>query len=490
MKTVFAAWLLLFVFCIFGSACVAAEPPPPPPLNELVERLIAAAKLKNATVGVSVIEVKSGQILCGIRECELIPPASNLKLITTGSALLLLGPQFQFTTSIYASGAADDQGVLEGDIVLVAGGDPAISGREHGGNTTVVFDALAAEVAKSTRTVRGNLVIDDTIFDREYIHPSWPKDQLTSWYCAPVSAFALNDNCIDVFVKPGSAVGAAAQVTLDPPTGYFEVKNTCGTVASGKSGAYISRLPDCDTLVISGKLTPKASGASSPVTVVNPALFAATVLRERLAAAGVRVEGQIVFAEKAVDTAGMKALAAVSHSLASAVSTANKRSQNFYAEMILKTAGRRVATPSSFAAGVRAVAMVLDKAGIKQGTYVMEDGSGLSKRNAFSAIQLATFLRYMAFCPGSAEIFFGSLPVSGTDGTLRERMGGPQVAGKVFAKTGHVSGVSALSGYAKCGETLLAFSILITGEGLNQSAANALQDSICGVLVDTPSSQP
>ena len=460
-----------------SSMAAAAEAP----LNPAVNRLIAAAGLKNAQVGVSVIDVKTGNVLCAIGDRARQTPASNVKLVTTGTALLLLGEKHKFTTSVYAAGKIGG-GTLDGGLVVVAGGDPAISGREHGGKSTAVFDAWAAEIAKSVKVVKGNLIIDATCFDRQFIHPSWPKDQLVRWYCAPVSAFALNDNCIDVKVRPGARPGLPAKVIVDPPTSYFRIRNTCQTVSSGRSRAFINRVARTETLVISGRLRPLDAGASAPVTVNDPIRFAAAVLKERLARAGVRMGGGIVIAIESVDTRRMRRLAGTSHSLLSAIRTANKRSQNFYAEMILKTMGLRVSRPSSFAAGARVVSGQLEKIGFRRGTFTIADGSGLSRRNSLSPLQLTGFLRHMALGK-HAGAYIESLAVAGVDGTLKLRMADPATAGKVFAKTGHLRGVSALSGYVRSGGKLVAFSILVNGRRLKLSAADRLQDSICRLLV-------
>ena len=454
-----------------------------PLLNDAVRVRIAAAKLSRVAIGVSIVEVKTGKILCGINETGLMTPASNVKLVTTGVALMLLGPKFQFTTSLYAAGRIGADRVLAGDLVLVAGGDPALSGREHGGRTTAVFDAWAAETARFVRNVKGDLLVDDTLFDREYVHPSWPKDQLLRWYCAPVSAFALNDNCVDVQVKPGVAPGAPARVTLDPPTQYFKVVNRCTTVSSGQARAVITRRSGKDVLVISGRLTPGSRGARSPVAVADPTRFAATVLAERLAAAGVRIGGKVVLAQAPTNTAGMTRLAGGGHSLLTAIQTANKRSQNFYAEMILKTLGRGAGQPSSFGKGVQIVARRLDALGMKKGSYRLADGSGLSRDNAFSPLQLASFLRNIALSK-HADAFIGSLAVSGVDGTLKRRLADTSCRGNVLAKTGHLRGVSALSGYVRSGTRLLAFSIIVNGEPLDLRAADRLQDAICRILVE------
>ncbi len=470
--------LLLGVLCAFGTAIASGGMVA---LDAEIRTQVAAAKLKGASVGLAVIDVQTGRLLCAVDEAKPLTPASNVKLITTGVALLLLGPKFQFTTEIYGTGVREEEGVLPGDLVVVAGGDPAISGRHHGGKTTAVLDDLAVQVARKIQVVTGNLVIDDTIFDREYVHPSWPQDQLVRWYCAPISAFALNDNCVDVSVVPGTRAGDPARVKLDPPTNYFTVDNRCTTIASGQGQAIIHRLPRTDTLVISGKLPLGSPGAASPVAVSNPVRYAATVLRERLAQAGVRIHGQIVLADRPVDLAGMEQLASASHSLLDAIQVANKRSQNFYAEMILKTLGRRAGQPSSFAKGAEIVTAYLHSVGIKPETFTLDDGSGLSKKNAFSARQIASFLRHMARSE-HANTFLASLAVAGVDGTLSRRMTQPPCAGKILAKTGSVSGASALSGYVKAGSSLLAFSILINGAELDRAAAHALQDTICGIL--------
>lgn len=469
-----AATLLLIL--LGAQAAWPAEPP----LNAPVASLITAAKLKNASVSVSVIDLATGQVLCAIDDQRPMTPASNLKLITTGAAFLILGDHYNFTTTLYTSGDIDKTGALQGDLVVIASGDPAISGREHAGKTTAIFDAWAAEIAKSIRTVRGNLVIDDTLFDRQYLHPAWPQDQLATWYCAPVSTFALNDNCVDVTVRPGAAPGQPTVVLLDPPTSFFQMRNTCTTVASGRAKAYISRAPDSDLLLISGKLTPKSRPATASVALTNPEGYAAVVLWERLAAAGVRIEGKVVFADTPIDTGDMEPLVSTSHSLVSAINTANKRSQNFYAEMIFKTLGSRLHTPASFADGVKAVTAALAKAGIQPGSCVIDDGSGLSNRNAVSALQFTTFLRYMA-ATRYAETYIASLPVAGAEGSLRSRMNQPPCARNIFAKTGHIQNVSALSGYARTtAGKLLAFSILTNGTG----GVGKLEDDICRLLMD------
>jgi serine-type D-Ala-D-Ala carboxypeptidase/endopeptidase (penicillin-binding protein 4) len=466
---------LLVVLCC--SVAAGAQPP----LNARVQALIGASGCRNAQVGVYAVEVQNGQILCALDEARPLIPASNMKLLTTGVALFLLGEDFRFTTSVFGIGDLVDGAVLKGDLVVVAGGDPSISGRRYEGKTTAVFDAWAEAIARKVRRVRGNLVIDDTIFDREYVHPNWPQDQLVRWYCAPISALALNDNCIDVAVAPGPRPGTPARVILDPATEYFQVVNHCKTVAAKAKQAIIHRTAGRDQLVISGTLAPDSPGSASPVAVADPTRFAATVLRERLAAAGVVVEGKIVLADQRVNVEKGLLLARTSHPLLDAVAVANKRSQNFYAEMIFKTLGRTVADPSTFKDGATVMVDTLSRIGLKKQLFTVDDGSGMSRGNTIAPGQMVLFLRAMALGP-RAEAFIGSLAISGEDGTLQRRMRDAAMKGKVLAKTGYLRGVSALSGYVKSGDKIAAFSILVNGPRIGD--ARTLQDRICRLILD------
>ncbi|MFW6158128.1 MAG: D-alanyl-D-alanine carboxypeptidase/D-alanyl-D-alanine-endopeptidase [Planctomycetota bacterium] len=471
-----ACVLAVVLACLLVAAPAFTEPS----LNDRVRALVRAAGLGAEDAGVAALEVESGRILCAVNDERRMIPASNAKLLTTGAALLLLGDEFRFSTAAHADGRLA-AGVLEGDLVVMAGGDPCIGGRGPDDDAAAAFDALAAKIAESVTEVRGDLVVDGTVFDGQHVHPSWPDEQLVRTYCAPVSALAVNENCVFVRVKPGASPGRPARVLAEPATSHVTIRNRCRTTRGGRARAYITRLPRSDTIVVSGSLTPKSAGAAARVPVLEPMRYAGSVLRDRLQKAGVRITGKRVFAKERIDVRPMARLAAVEHSLADAVRLANKHSSNFHAEMIFKTLGRTVRAPASFEDGATAVAGALAHAGIPDGACRIDDGSGLSRQNAISAFHLACFLRYMALGE-SRETFVGSLPVAGVDGTLRRRMTREPCKGRVHAKTGHLRGVSALSGYARAEGRLIAFSVLVNGR--RSWAGDRLQDRVCRLLVD------
>ncbi|MFO7900148.1 MAG: D-alanyl-D-alanine carboxypeptidase/D-alanyl-D-alanine-endopeptidase [Planctomycetota bacterium] len=460
---------------------VAAPAPAEPPLNDKVRALVRAVGLGAEDAGVAAVDVTSGRILCAVNDERRMIPASNAKLLTTGAALLLLGEDFTFSTTAHADGRLA-AGVLEGDLVIMAGGDPCIGGRGPDDGAAAAFDALAAKIAEAVTEVRGDLVVDGTIFDGQHVHPSWPEEQLVRAYCAPVSALAVNESCVFVRVKPGASPGRAARVFAEPDSSHVSIRNRCQTARGGRARAHIARLPRSDTIVVSGTLTPKSAGAAARVPVLEPMRYAGSVLRDRLQKTGVRITGKLVFARERTDVRPMTRLAAVEHPLADAVRRANKHSSNFHAEMIFKTLGRTVHAPASFEDGARAVAKALAHAGIPGRACRIDDGSGLSRENAVSAFHLACFLRYMALSE-SRETYVGSLPVAGVDGTLRRRMTRAPCKSRVHAKTGHLRGVSALSGYARADGRLIAFSVLVNGR--RSWAGDRLQDRICRLLVDS-----
>jgi PBP4 family serine-type D-alanyl-D-alanine carboxypeptidase len=466
------------VFALTWCAVARAEAP----LDGDVRRLIAAHRLKKARVGVHAVDLGTGRVLCSLDAERPLIPASNMKLVTTAVALRLLGEKHQFTTAVYAKGEVADAR-LDGDLIVVADGDPCLNGRGNDGKATAVFDRWAAKIARTIRVANGNLIIDVSAFDRQYVHPNWPGNQLLRSYCAPVSAFALNDNCIDVKVRPADAAGAPAKVLLEPPTRHVEIRNRCETVASiARPRAYISRSPQSDTLLISGTLTPRSAGAGASVPLQSPEHFAATVLRERLARAGVAIRGKTLLAVRPMAVDGLTPIAEARHSLLDAIRVANKESQNFYAEMIFKTLGRRAGEPATFGKAALIVSHELAKMGIPAGKFTIDDGSGLSRKNEISAGHLVTLLRAAAAGPGARE-FVGSLAVAGIDGTLRKRLHAPPYKGAVRAKTGHINGVSTLSGYARSKRGPIAFSILTNGRVAG--VGNRFQDAVCRLLVDT-----
>jgi len=446
--------------------------------------LLSPNTLKGASVGISVVRLPDKTPLFKHNSRELFTVASNMKLFTTASALDYLGSQYQFKTRVFYRGEIDPQGRLIGDIIVRGGGDPNISGRFNGGKVTAVLEDWAEVILQAgIKEIGGDIVADASFFDKEWIHPGWPKDQLFSWYCAPTSALSLNDNCVDVILQPGK--DGRAKVELKPGGDYLKVVNSCKVSDNlKKPRVHVNRDPDSGEICVKGEIPLGCKPLEYSVPVDNPPLFLVGVFREVLGKKGIKVSGQsrLLGAEES-DQTTWKLLTCTTSTMAQAVTVANTKSHNFYAEQILKTVGAEVRGEGSRPAGLEVIKELMFKLGYEPREYQVEDGSGLCRGNRFSPEMITDLLAFM-YQHKESETFVSSLPVSGSStGSLHKRLREPSCTGKVKAKTGYISKVCALSGYVETqGGDTLAFSILVNDFKVAPAHVKEFQDSICRVL--------
>lgn len=476
----------LSVSALGGRAAEPAHPPAEPQgsLRERLDRLFSAPALRGLRMSLRVVSVDSGRVLYSYHADDALIPASNVKLATTAAALHYLGPEYRFKTVVAATGSIDAEGVLRGDLVVVGGGDPGISGRFFGGEATAVFARWAEELRRrGLRVVAGDLIGDDRFFDRQYRHPTWPRGQEAYWYEAPVGALSLNDNCVDFTLIP-TTPGKPARLRLNPPTDYLRFRNRCLT-RRGRSAPKVlfRRALGSREVVIEGTIPSRVAAVTNHVTVDEPGEYFLAVLAQVLRSRGIQVRGRPRLVEPDEVFTSLTTLVEHRSGLADAVRVANERSQNFYAEQILKTLGREVLGEGSFAAGVEAVTAFLRRAGLDPRGFHLVDGSGLSRENRLSARCLTDLLVWMARSPLS-DLYLESLAEAGREGSLRARLREPPYRGKVLGKTGTLAGVRALSGYVRSrrGE-LLAFSFLMNGPEAGSLRARTAQDEALRLLV-------
>ncbi len=450
-----------------------AKPAKPANLTDAINTVLARAPLKGIEVGVHVVRLSDGKTLFSRQSEKQFVPASNQKLLTTAAALDALGPDYEFRTTIGTAGR---------DLVVVGGGDPTISGRFADGDPTEYFRRWA-KVLKSKQLTRfaGDLVLDDSFFDRQLVHPNWPKKDLGRWYAAPIGALALNDDCVDVRVAPGPELDKPGVITLIPATRIFSIDNRTRTVASLKDHApRVDRRPGNSVIQCDGAVFRRAGLITSWVTVDDPTAYFGAVLREVLAEEGVTIAGTVRRSPGIARSGDFQARLVHRFRLTSALAATNKESQNFYAEQILKTMGAERGD-GSWPGGRRVATESLTRIGLDPESFTLDDGCGLSRENRVSPRAITTLL--VAMHRGRhGELFRESLSVAGSDGTLARRLTDESTRGRIFAKTGSITGVRAISGYAqtRSGEWL-AFSFLANNVKLS---IREIQDDLCKVLID------
>lgn len=495
-----AVWLTTLVGASAAALAGAkAKAPAPPPkgldrkeLAEELRRLMESPALRRARFGVCAMDLASEEWLFEHNADELLTPASNVKLATTAAALELLGPDFEFRTTVALIGKLLPGGVLQGDLLLVGRGDPNISGRLHQSKPTALMEKWAEAVAAAgIKSIRGGVIADDTYFDRQHLHPGWPQGQHEAWYCAPVSGLSFNDNCVLVVVKPAAKPDLPAVATTEPPTSYFEIVNSVVTTRArvGENRVVAHRRLGENRIVVSGTIRAQGGPFQAWITVHEPALYTATVFADVLRAKGVPVAGPVRLLNPPLkgDQPGAREIITTTSSLKDAVMVANKNSQNFYAEQILKTLAREKTGMGTWAAGAEVVEKFLRAAKLT-GTFVYSDGSGLARTNRFSVRQIVQLLQY-ANGRRWGGTYLRSLAEPGEEGTLSRRL--DAFKGHLFAKTGYILGASALSGYLETrGRRLVAFSIIVNDFHSALAEVRALQDAVVAKLAEYDPGEP
>ena len=456
-------------------------------LQTRISQVLGKPEFAPATIGIKVTSLQTGRVLFEENANKLLRPASNMKLYTVAAGLDRLSPDFRFVTSVYASAKPDANGAIKGDLTIYGRGDPSIAARFNSGNYLKGIDDLAARIAAAgVKRVDGDLVGDETYFTGPQYGSGWEWEDLQWYYGAEVSALTVNDNALDLFVKPGTQVGAPALITTGPPDPLLRIVNRVVTGARGTRrdlNAY--RALAGDQLEITGSIALDDRGYTGGLGISRPALLFVYLLRASLSQHGVTVKGitRTIDARPAggfvvqtlntplVNTGSARIEIASMQSVPFSVIAAQtlKPSQNLYTEIILRTLGTvapaAVNTPSidrtSESNGLEVVKTFLREAGINPSSLVLGDGSGLSRNDMITAeatIQLLSYMHRHRY----ASVFRDALPIAGVDGTLRTRFKGTPAENNLRAKTGTLSSANSLSGYVRdaAGEEL-AFSIMV-----------------------------
>lgn len=486
VRTQFFAWMFFFVFCCFLAVSLQASTTETNNLTKRIRLLLQSPSLKKTSCGVNVLSLKKNTPLFSYHDGESFAIASNMKLLTTAAALDYLGPDFEYKTSIKTNGQITASGELHGDVYIVGSGDPNLSGRFYNGKVTAVPESWAnALIKRGVRVITGDIIADDRVFDRNYINPNWPENQLSEWYCAPSSGLSFNDNCVDITIIPSKNTGKVVSLQVEPDTSYFAISNSCIYTPNKKEHAYsIYRKPGTNQIIVKGKFWTNAFPEKTWVTVQAPSLYLATVFKEVLERNGISVRGNArLISEDTADLPDLEMIAQTTSTMEQTINVTNKHSQNFYAEQILRTLGSHVKGKGTLEAGISVLRDFLNKLGFQPGEYHLEDGSGLSKGNRLSPRILTTLLANMNRHP-HGKVLYDSLPISGVDGSLHRRMALPRYKNKIRAKTGYIARTSALSGYIDTANgDILVFSILMNNFK-DLGAVRKIQDNICQAIVD------
>jgi len=440
------------------------------PLQAELRQAVSAARLGPVEISVCVIDVESGQVLASMNEKQTMVPASNLKILTSGAALITLGAEFKFSTKFSISGT---------QLIVTGDGDPGLADPKLLAAAGMTLDEFFLRLTKEIGARGGQgiteVIIDDRVFDSEFVHPSWPKNQLDAWYAAPVTGLNFYTNCVEFFIAPASRTGGAPSVRTIPAGAHVEVRNSARTVGGDSTDLSVAR-GDKAGFTVSGSVASKLRQAEPiEVTMRDPSMMFGQILAEKLTAAGLAVAAPTVRRVNSGETLPKGTVAAIVTTPIDAVlSRCNVNSQNLYAEALLKRMGHAVSgQPGSWQNGSAVVRMlVAERLGSEVGELALADGSGLSRDNKLTTSLLCNWLVAMAKDKRHAGPFLASMADLKSE-RVADRFKNRKLAGNVHAKTGFISGVQSLSGYVTSanGQRRAAYSVIINNT--NKAAAGA-----------------
>jgi D-alanyl-D-alanine carboxypeptidase/D-alanyl-D-alanine-endopeptidase (penicillin-binding protein 4) len=445
-----------------------------------------------------------GKEIAAIRPDERFLPASNTKLFTAAAAFHRLGDMTRSDPSMGASLRLITGEGQPPSLFLVGGGDAMLLDAPD--CTRDCLSDLANAVALNGVTTVEEVIADETLYAREPWPPGWSQDDLVTRSGAPVSALTVNSNEFGLIIAPGESVGAPAIITWRAGPELYDIENHVDTIAADtdeagdgnikEAGVSVERIPGDTDVRVFGKIRLGASPIRLPVAVHDPAWAAATRFARLLQARGIAVTEGIEAryrpfraydpASKPFDSPrpGIEIARLLPPPLIEDVTFLMKQSQNLHAELLLRRLGL-VEGDGSREAGLKIVEAMLAEAGVPRWGWDLSDGSGMSVYNRVSPHAVAGLLLWTARQPWG-EAFRATLPIGGVDGTIRRRFTGTSLEGRIFAKTGTLNGVNALSGFltTKSGKTLI-FSAFANERPSSGASAIAALDATLVTIAET-----
>ncbi|MBX9852671.1 MAG: D-alanyl-D-alanine carboxypeptidase/D-alanyl-D-alanine-endopeptidase [Cytophagaceae bacterium] len=464
-------YLKVILFFFFFSVLYAVNAQDSPALTKLkdeVKKISNDPLLKYGQVGFS-FRSNEAKIIFESNADKSLIPASNLKLLTTATALKVLGQDYKFETSIAYDGEIIN-GVLTGNIYIEGGGDPTLGSDRIPGNPEVnqlMISWVDKIKSAGIKKIAGKIIGDQTIFDKNVIPNQWIWTDIGNYYGAGASGLNINENLYKIYFKPGKLIGDSASVIrTEPFIPFLSFDNAVKTGAIGSGdNAYIYGSPYTNYRYLSGTIPMGVPEFSIKGSVPDPAYLIACLLYNSLKDNGIVVDNAPENTSDNIISGNISSRKIIhthqSPALKEIIKYTNVYSINLYAEALLKILAVKKGLPGTSENGVKTITDYWTLQGMDVKGMFLYDGSGLSPRTSIRATQLTKLMHYMSK-DSSFAVFLQSLPVAGQSGTISKFCKGTKAENNVSAKSGSLTRVICFTGYVKAKNgSYNSFSILI-----------------------------
>lgn len=430
-----------------------------------LQQFVNNPALKHASVGVQVTDLKTGKTIVSRDPQKSLTPASVAKIITTATALELLGENYRYATRV----ALDENNSSR--ILVLGSGDPTLGSDAFGDNTAAFFinatDALKKELSADKEY---SIYVVDNLFGYDGISPEWTWIDIGNYYASGSYGISIFDNSYKLFFNTTDRNSPPKILRTEPEMRKIQFSNFLTLNTSGSDNGYIYGIPFSYDRTIKGNIPAGRTEFSIKGDIPDPGLFLGETLADYLIRSGIKITK--------VETARVDYIAKnpISYKIGKVVHTqtsrplkdilqeVNVKSNNHYAEHLLRIIGRTQNADiysDPLQAGIDYVKKFWEQQGVFTTSLALHDGSGLAPQNAFSSAFLNEILFFMYNKSKNLKVFFDSLPKAGKDGTLRNFMRGTKYEGKISAKSGSIAGVHCYSGYLIDGHKQYAFTVMV-----------------------------
>lgn len=482
MRFVFA--ILLFIsFSISAQEKAGVDK-----INAILTEYKNDVQLKPAIVSFCVLNAKTGDQLIENNSKLAMTPASTLKIITTASALGILGAGYRYETKLMVDGTFDSvTGILNGNLIIKGSGDPTLNSeyfKKKDDTSDLVDEWANALKLKGVKQITGKIIADNTCFDNN-VPGNWIWSDMGNYFGAPPNGLSYNDNKIKLYFKTGAKTGDSTKVVKQVPEVPGLIFTNKITTGGKDDNAYVYGAPGQKERLMTGTLPANKSAYEVEIAMPDPAGYCMYALDKALSKAGVSTTSQTEIAKEPMKQEMQILHSHKSPALSSIVYQTNLHSNNLFAETLLKTIALKKTGYGSIYSAIDIVLNYWKGRGVDVEGFFMSDGSGLSRSNGISTFQQATILSKIYRDNSVYKTFNSSLPVAGKSGSLASLCKGSFAENNMRAKSGYITRARGYAGYVKTkAGTELAFSVLFNNYNCSPSEAKLKIEKFLEALVE------
>jgi len=448
-------FVLIIAFFLVNNSFAFAQSK----IETAINALTKDAALAHASVSVCVMDVATGKVLNDFQPNVSLTPASSMKVMTTAAALALLGPDYQFKTTLEYDGELTADGTLNGNLYIKGYGDPTLASPifEAADNMEVVLRKFKKAIDEAgIKKITGRIVGDDSWLGTAGSGKTWAYEDLGNYYGAGALGLNFHENLYFLSLRQKPTLGATPPIEkVEPKIPNLLLMNELTSAAKGSGdNAFIFGAPYNYTCFVRGTIPIGSKSFTIKGAIPDPVFTAAAILMNYLEENGVETSKRATsFMEMKLEGWDNKKRATIythrSPSLKAIVAHTNMKSVNLYCEGMLRVMGKEKGEGGTPEAGLKVLHDFWKKKGLKTEGLFLEDGSGLSPYNALSSYHLAEVMRLIKKDENLFNAFYDSLPIAGQSGALRYRLKGTKAAGNLRAKSGGLNRVRSYTGLAK-----------------------------------------